>query len=131
MYNMAKGFVENGVDLEVLSYNTTKHTVDLVSIADEIYSTTRVYEFPIDNTVKPIDAFLNYFLLNRTISNVFESEEMKTFIRQTFKNKEYDIIHFEGLFTAPYLEVMKEVVPGAKMVLRQHNIEYKIWERNG
>jgi polysaccharide biosynthesis protein PslH len=27
------------------------------------------------------------------------------------------------------LEVMREVFPKAKMVLRQHNIEYKIWER--
>jgi glycosyltransferase involved in cell wall biosynthesis len=33
------------------------------------------------------------------------------------------------LFTAPYLDVLREVVPEAKMVLRQHNIEYKIWER--
>lgn len=129
MYNMAKGFVENGVDLEILSYNTTKHQVDLSEVNDPVYSRKRVYDFPIDNAVKPVDALLNLFSSKSYNIQRFESDEMKAFIRETFKDKSYDIIHFEGLFTAPYLEVMREVFPKAKMVLRQHNIEYKIWER--
>jgi glycosyltransferase involved in cell wall biosynthesis len=129
MYNMAKGFVENGVDLEILSYNTTKHHVNLSQVNDTIYSLDRVYEFPIDNAVKPVDALLNLFSTESYNIKRFESEEMKTFIRQTFKGKHYDVVHFEGLFTAPYLDLLREVLPNAKMVLRQHNIEYKIWER--
>ena len=129
MYNMAKGFLENGTELEILSYNTTKHYIDLNEVKDEIYSPKRVYEFPIDNAVKPLDALLNLFTSASYNIKRFESEEMKAFIRENFKDKHYDIIHFEGLFTAPYLEVLREVMPKAKMVLRQHNIEYKIWER--
>lgn len=129
MYNMANGFLENGVDLEILSYNTTKHQVDLKKINDSVYSVDRVYDFPIDNEVKPLEAFLNLFSSTSYNVSRFESEEMKNFIRTTFKGKHYDVVHFEGLFTAPYLEVLREVLPKAKMVIRQHNVEYKIWER--
>jgi glycosyltransferase involved in cell wall biosynthesis len=129
MYNVAKGFIENGVELEVLSYNTTKHHVDLVEVGDEIYTNKRVYEFPIDNVVKPLDALINLFSSQSYNIKRFENEGMKTFIRKVLKGKQYDVIHFEGLFTAPYLDVLREVAPDAKMVLRQHNIEYKIWDR--
>lgn len=129
MYNMSKGFVENGVDLSIFSYNTTKHYCDLAEVQDEVFTTERTQTAFVDNNLKPIDAFKNLFSSESYHVSRFFSKEIEQNIRETYRNESFDIIHFEGLFTAPYLKVFKEVCPKAKTVLRQHNIEYHIWKR--
>ena len=129
MYNMSKGFVENGADLSIFSYNTSKHYCDLTEAQDEVFNSKRTQTAFIDNNLKPVDAFKNLFSSESYHVSRFFSKEIEQQIRETYKNDFFDIIHFEGLFTAPYLKVFKEVCPKAKTVLRQHNIEYRIWKR--
>ena len=129
MYNMSKGFLESGVDLSIFSYNTSKHYCDLIKAQDEVFNSERTQTAFIDNNLKPIDAFKNLFSSESYHVSRFFSKEIEQQIRETYKDESFDIIHFEGLFTAPYLKVFKEVCPKAKTVLRQHNIEYRIWKR--
>lgn len=129
MYNMAKGFLDNGADLDILSYNTSKHTVNLDKEKDQVYTVERTFTFPINNEIRPIEAFFNLFRGDSYHVSRFVSQGMITFIRKVLADKNYDIIHFEGLFTSPYLAILQELFPKAKFVLRQHNIEYKIWDR--
>jgi glycosyltransferase involved in cell wall biosynthesis len=126
---MAKGILDHNVDLEILSYNTSKHYVDLDLVNDSIYQTKRTYTYKIDNKLNFIAAFKNLFTRESYHVTRFIDQGMEDFIRKEFYGKKFDVIQFEGLFTAPYLNVLKEVIPDAKMVLRQHNIEYSIWER--
>ena len=97
MYNMAKGFVENGVDLSVFSYNTSKHFCDLESVNDEIYNSDRTKTVYIDNSLKPIDAFLNLFGSDSYHVTRFFNKDIEQEIRQIYKGESFDVIHFEGL----------------------------------
>ena len=45
------------------------------------------------------------------------------------RENEFDIIQLEGLYLLPYLLVVRKFSK-AKIVLRAHNIEHLIWERN-
>ncbi len=45
------------------------------------------------------------------------------------EQNEYDVIQIEGTFPARYADTVIGHKKGAKVVLRQHNVEYQIWER--
>ena len=50
---------------------------------------------------------------------------MASRLETILKEKKFDIIIFEGLYTSPYLELIKKC-SDAKMILRAHNIESNI-----
>ena len=74
------------------------------------------------------EAFKNLF------SN--ESYHVKRFISEDFKNRlievleaeKFDIVQLEMIYMAPYIDTIREH-SNAKIVMRMHNVEHKIWER--
>ena len=59
----------------------------------------------------------------------FDVEGFHLKLQKLLEEKKYDIIHFEGLFTSMYVDTARKYAPKSKLVLRQHNVEYLIWER--
>lgn len=129
MYNMAKGFKAHGAELTLLSYNTTKHQVDPSELPAEYTELGDWHFVPVDNAIKPLGALLNLFSSKSYHISRFQTPEMEKQLIKLLSTNEYDVVHFEGLFTGIYLDVVKKHAPKAKTVLRAHNIEYKIWER--
>lgn len=127
MYNMAQGFHDHQVDLTLLSYNTTKHYLEEVPSA--LTDLGKIITVDIDNRVKPLDALLNLFSQKSYHVQRFESIEFAKKLQHLLENEQYDIVHFEGLFTSMYIDIVRQYAPNTKCVLRQHNIEHLIWER--
>ena len=61
------------------------------------------------------------------IDRYYDPEFEKLLIREV-RNTSYDIIQFEGLFVAPYVDAVRKNCK-SKLVYRAHNIEHQIWER--
>jgi glycosyltransferase involved in cell wall biosynthesis len=126
-YNYTKGYSDAGVNLSIASLNTSKHYIEYDELPSHVKALGDIYLTYIDNKIKPIDAFFNLF------SN--ESYHVKRFVNKDFekqliricKNKLFDVIVFESIFVAPYLPIIRKY-SNAKCVLRQHNVEYQIWE---
>jgi glycosyltransferase involved in cell wall biosynthesis len=59
----------------------------------------------------------------------FVSPDFERLLSGILRENEFDIVQLEGLYLLPYLLVIRKFSK-AKIVLRAHNIEHLIWERN-
>jgi glycosyltransferase involved in cell wall biosynthesis len=129
IYNMGVGFIANDVDLHVLTINTKKHFKSDDDIPKD-YKTKSHYQSVYENTdVSPIGALLNLFSSDSYFVSRFYFKDFENKLIEKLKANTFDVIQLEGLFVAPYINVIKKHSK-AKIVLRAHNIEYLIWERH-
>jgi glycosyltransferase involved in cell wall biosynthesis len=126
-YNESIGYLKAGVSLCMASLNTSKHFVNYEDIPEEVRNHAQIHLSYIDNRIKPKDAFLNLFQNSSYHIERFRSVEFEMLLKDICAKNTFDVVVFESVFVAPYLAVIRENSQ-AVCVLRQHNIEYKIWE---
>ncbi|MCC6818106.1 MAG: glycosyltransferase family 4 protein [Bacteroidia bacterium] len=124
-YNLLRGLCHIGLEVDYVTLNTDKHFVDKATLKNEFGFLNKLLTFDIDTSVKPFPALLNLFSKKSYNIQRFVSKQFSEKINQLCRQNHYDIIHFEGLFVADYVKGIE--CDGVK-ILRQHNIEYKIWE---
>jgi glycosyltransferase involved in cell wall biosynthesis len=124
MYSLTKGLSQQGHEVTILAFNTPKHFDN----GEALIKYAEVHTVFVNTSVSVFKLALNFFKevpynLERFISDKFEKELVNILSKERF-----DIIHFEGMYVAWYVEAARRVstVP---MVLRTHNLEYQIWER--
>lgn len=126
-YNMLKGLSDAGIEVHFYSINTKKHFVDETTIKKHFAFLRNIKSFYIDTDIKLLPALKSFirggsYNLDRFYDLNFENDLVKYIQSNTF-----DIIHFEGLYVAKYAFKILENYSNP-IILRQHNIEYKIWE---
>ncbi len=132
MYDVAKGLAENGHEVTVLAINTPKH-FQKEQVLDSIENITLKTVF-VDTKISPLGAFLNLFKSIPYNIERFYSSEFDDAIMELLLEESFDIIQFEGTFVAVYIDLVKEWVQEdatkpTKIILRVHNLEYRIWKR--
>ena len=128
MNSIVTGLLEAGHTVKVIAFNSNKYHVDIESIPEDYRTKTRIEFIDINLRIKVFEAFKNLF------SN--ESYHVKRFISEDFKNRlievleaeKFDIVQLEMIYMAPYIDTIREH-SNAKIVMRMHNVEHKIWER--
>jgi glycosyltransferase involved in cell wall biosynthesis len=128
IYNVAKGFREAGCEVTLLAMNTLKHHVDVAKLPPGFSSTYRLFAVDVDTGVKALDAFLNLFGKSSYNVQRFNSAEFRAQLIKILQQEDYDLVQFEGIYTAMYADTVR-AHSRAKLSLRQHNAEYRIWER--
>ena len=126
-YNMLKAMSALGIDVTYFSYNTQKHFVSQKEIDTHI-SFCKVICQPLNTNTNPLDAFLNLFSNESYNISRFKNADAYGNLELLLKNEAFDLIHFEGLYSTPFLSIVRNLV-AVPIVLRQHNVEYQIWER--
>lgn len=126
-YNESYGYLNAGVNLCMAALNTSKHFVSLEDLPDTLKNKAEIHLSYIDNRIKPKDAFLNLFTDSSYHVDRFISEDFEKLIIDICAKNTFDVVVFESVFVAPYLPIIRKY-SNAICVLRQHNIEYKIWE---
>lgn len=129
MYNMAKGLSDNGVNLDLFSYNTSKHYVKDPQNILELNFFDNVNNSFLDNRLSIWSAFQNLFSNKSYNTARFINNQIFNDLKEVIKNNHYDVIQCEVLFGALYAKKIKEISPKSKLVYRAHNVEYRIWER--
>lgn len=124
-YNLMKGLSEAGVEVSYLSLNTNKHFADAEILHRHLSFLEVIGYRNIDTSVKLWPALRNLFTDKSYNIERFMNPGFREDILEELDDKAYDLIHFEGLFVAGYAEGLNCSIP---KLLRQHNIEYKIWE---
>lgn len=128
IYNYTRGFAEAGHEVTLACLNGIKHNIDIEEASIELKKYATVYIFDIDTNVKPIPAFINLFSKQSYNAIRFFNRNFEQFLVNLLNSETYDIIQVEGTFVAMYFDVLK-LYSKAPIVLRQHNVEYQIWER--
>ena len=114
--------------VKVICMSTHKHPFEASKIPSEILKQTEMEAVRMDTTLKPLDAFLNLFSTKSYNIERFYSREFEAKLTKILTETEFDVIHLESIFCTPYLQVIRKLSE-AKVVVRAHNVEFKIWEQ--
>ncbi len=122
-----EGLLQNGHTVKVLAVSSEKYAVDLNEIPENYRQKTNIETVFIDLRIKFFDAF-KCFIRNKSYHiHRFISKKFEYKIKEILSKESYDIIQMESLFVVPYLATIRGFSK-AKITLRTHNVEHKIWE---
>lgn len=128
VYYYTEGYLAAGVELSMLAMNTTRHWTDVANLPP-LYKKLQHFEvIKVDNRIKPWDAFLNLFSAQSYNISRFISDDYQKALIRLLEKTDFDIVQLEGLYLVPYIPVIRKYSK-ARISIRQHNIEYRIWER--
>ena len=140
IYNITKGLLDAGHRVTMLAINTPKHHQPADVLA-HLGPKFRLATVDIDTTAKPLKALQNLlfsrwyygpYILERFIS-LRVAEEFKRLLL----TEQFDVVQLEGTFVAWYASYLTSQGSKGEMptrqhlppvVLRAHNVEYRIWE---
>lgn len=127
IHQLSQGFVANNCELHVYSLLTDKHKK---SKDNKLYLDGVKYSFAKINTaISYIDLLKNLLFSKKPyITSRFEDKEAENKLIELLKKDEFDIVHLEGSFLGNYIKLIRKYSK-AKISLRAHNVESKIWER--
>lgn len=126
MNAITQGLIESGHKVQVLAVNSSKFTGD--KMPEEYRSKTSYQEVDIDLSIKPLQALINLFSLKSLHVERYKTKSFYAKITEILKNQEFDIIHFESIFLAFSIPLIRKYSK-AKIVIRTHNVEHLIWKR--
>lgn len=115
-------------EMKVLTMSTHKHPFDAKQVPSDILHKTEMEAVEMDTRIRPFDAFFNLFSSKSYNIERFFSEDFEKRLKDILRENEFDIIHLESIFCTPYLDVIR-AHSKAKIVVRAHNIEFRIWEQ--
>jgi glycosyltransferase involved in cell wall biosynthesis len=128
--NMIKGLSHQGQNIHVLAMSTSKHPYTSGDIPAEYQKIASFHIVPVDTRISIVDLLRNLFLsripynLERFFNSSFRKE-----IEIILKKNEFQIIQLEGLSLSSYIPFIRKL-SSAKIVMRAHNVETRIWQRN-
>ena len=128
MHSLTEGFLNNSVQVKVLSFNSRKHPCKMEDLPASYMNETGFETVFVDLDVKPIPAFEAWICGESYHVKRFINSEMKRKLSDILKKEEFDIVQFESIFLTPYVPIVRKYSK-AKVVLRAPNIENKIWKR--
>lgn len=129
MLNLLKGFQLNKIKVKALSLNTKKHFIPINETPSILNDYAELEEFYIDASVTINGAFYNLFSSKSYNITRFDDKKFHKKLADHLDKNSYDIVFCDGLFISVYVDTIKCFAPKSKIVLREHNLEYKIWER--
>ncbi len=128
MNSIVTGLLAAGHTVKVMAFNSNKYRVDIKKIPQDYREKTRIEFVDINLSVKISEAFKNLFSDESYHVKRFISQQFKDRLAEVLKKEKFDIVQLEMIYMAPYIETIREN-SNAKIVLRAHNVEHKIWER--
>lgn len=128
MHAMISGLLEAGHSVKVLAANTNKFNVDPATIPADFAEKTRIEFVDINLSLNVFSALWNFVTARSYHVTRFHTRIFAEKLTQILQAETFDIIHIEMLYMASYLDIIRKY-SNAKVVLRAHNIEHKIWQR--
>jgi len=129
IHQLTRGFYEAGHKVTVAAINTKKHFFPPDEMPQENQELADFHSVLLDTDVNWWDALRSLFSGDSYNIQRFISPDFEKLLSGILRENEFDIVQLEGLFLLPYLLTVRKYSK-AKIVLRAHNIEHLIWERN-
>ncbi|MEM7161550.1 MAG: glycosyltransferase family 4 protein [Bacteroidota bacterium] len=128
MHAVTKGLQQLGYEVNIISLHTKKHPFRENELSEEYLTATQLKDVYVDTEVNWVEAYSS--LITRDSYNLsrFFTPDFDIELTKVLKKEVYDIVHLESLFMCPYIETIRKYCD-SKIVLRAHNIEYKLWQR--
>ncbi|NNE26735.1 MAG: glycosyltransferase family 4 protein [Saprospiraceae bacterium] len=124
---LSRGFYENGCQVDLLAFNTSKHFVHVDSTSEDSSHYNEVHSIFLDNAIDPFKLIINLFQDISFNIERFNSSRMHLKLKEMLENKHYDLVQLESLYMAPYISTIRKYSK-AKIAMRSHNLEHEIWK---
>lgn len=125
IFAISKGLARLGHSVTILAVNPPKHFIDIGNI--QIPEGIKIIAVNIDTTPNPFDLILNLLFTGKPYHITrFCNRKIKEKLIEILGSEHFDIIQFEGVYTAGLLPVILKYSK-AKVSFREHNLEYKLW----
>jgi len=128
MNMLIEGLVAAGHRVKVLAVNSYKYHISRAGIPAEYAGRTGIELIDVDLRIHPVQAFFNLFTRESYHVKRFGSEEFRKRLTAVLREEDYDVVQIETVFMCPYIEAIRQN-SRARIVLRAHNIEHRIWQR--
>ncbi|MFN0203561.1 MAG: glycosyltransferase family 4 protein [Bacteroidia bacterium] len=126
---MIQGFAEAGHEVTLLALNTKKHYTFLQSVPDWLKQTAHLYAIDINTDYSYWDIIGNLLFSDEPIHiQRFYSKGFENQLAEILQKGNFDVVQLEGLYLTVYVPTIRAHSQAA-VVLRAHNLEYEIWER--
>ena len=125
-YQLAKAMITMGWKVKTLAISTEKHPYHEMPL-DSVFNSTQIEYVKVDTAPKLPGLFKGLWTKNNYIVNRFNNDQFRELVKTTLEQNDFDLIVFEGTFTAPYIDLARDK-SNAIMVMRSHNVEFQLWE---
>ena len=126
---LAKALHELGAEVTLLSMNTSKHPTDIAALPTSFNHYNAIHAVDVNNHLRPMDALRNLLFSKESYHvNRFINDDFAAQLTHLLRTEDFEIVHMETLFLSPYIPLIRQYSK-AKIVMRSHNIEHRIWER--
>jgi polysaccharide biosynthesis protein PslH len=129
IHQLTRGFYEAGHKVTVAAINTKKHFFPPDEMPAENQELADFHSVEMDTDFNFWDALKSMVAGDSYNIQRFISPDFERLLAKILKENQYDIVQLEGLYLLPYLLVIRKYSQ-ATVVMRAHNIEHLIWERN-
>jgi glycosyltransferase involved in cell wall biosynthesis len=124
---MTRGLIRAGHSVKLVTACTEKHPWQPDLIDDDWINETQAESVFIDTRLNKMDAFASLVTGDSYNISRFHSPDLERVLTKILKKNVFDIILFESIFTAPYLNTIRQYSDGLA-ILRAHNVEHRIWQ---
>ena len=107
MNSITQGLLAAGCEVKVLAMSTDKHPVLEDRIPDSYRKATRFESVYVDLSIHPLDAAFALLCADSYHVRRFVSKAFAARLAQLLSEEQFDIIHLESIFLAPYVPIFR------------------------
>lgn len=127
MDSLTQSLQSEGHDVKVLTLATHKHPFVPERMSKAYRQSTGIEAVFADTELNIRDAASHVVTGESYHLSRFHVPEMEKLIEQVLRERVFDIVLLESLFTTSYIPAIRRLSHG-EIVLRAHNVEHRIWE---
>ena len=127
MDSLTTGLLQEGHQLKVLTLHTHKHPFLEAEITPSYLEATDCEAVFAETELNLRDAFSHVVTGESYHLSRFHVPEMERAIEENLRERVFDVIILESLFTTSYIPAIRRL-SDAELVLRAHNVEHQLWQ---
>lgn len=128
MHRLMLNLLHQGFAVKNLTVETHKHRFDPEAYPIELQEIIFPESCFIDTRVKAWDVVKSLFSSESYNVKRFINKDLRDRIKELIEFNDYGLVVLESAFLLPYVHVIREYSE-AKIVVRAHNVEYRIWRQ--
>lgn len=129
MHQLLDNVLNAGYTVDHCCIATSKHPFSISAYRNQQSRLGTINHVSIDTRIKWQKAC--EYLVRSGSFNIerFNNQAFHELLKSMLNNNTYHIVIMESLFLAPYIQTIR-ATSGAKLILRSHNVEYKLWKQH-
>jgi len=127
MDSLSTGLIQEGHHVKVLTLHTHKHPFVEDQLTPSYREATGLEAVFAETELNLRDAFSHVITGESYHLSRFHVPEMERAIEDNLRERVFDVIILESLFTTSYIPAIRRL-SDAEIVLRAHNVEHQLWQ---